>query len=72
MDLDRIVAELKQERGRLEQAIAALEGVGRGTPIAKRSEAKTGNKRGGMSATTKKRLSDAMKKSWAARKRKSA
>jgi len=47
MDVDRIVAELKMERGRLEEAIAALEGgIGRGAPMAKRSAAKIGNKRG--------------------------
>ena len=77
MDIDRIVAELKMERGRLEQAIAALEGeVSRGAPIAKRRAAAATNsstkKRGGISAAGRKRLSEAMKARWAARRSKLA
>ena len=77
MDLDRIVAELKRERGRLEQAIAALEGgVGRRAPIAKRRAAaaitSSTKQRGGISAAGRKRLSEAMKARWAARRSKLA
>lgn len=76
MELEKIVAELKQERDRLERAIAALEGVGRVAPVAKRGSTatatKTRNKRGGMSAATRKRLSEALKKRWAERRKKSA
>ena len=69
MDVERIVAELKMERGRLEQAIAALDGgVSRRAPIAKRRGAATTNsptkKRGGISAAGRKRLSEAMKARW--------
>ena len=77
MDVERIVAELKMERGRLEQAIAALDGgVSRRAPIAKRRGAATTNsptkKRGGISAAGRKRLSEAMKARWAARRSKLA
>jgi hypothetical protein len=59
MDIEHIVSELKSERDRLTQAIAALEGH---TP-------RSANRRrhgtpGKMSAATRKRMSDAMKARW--------
>jgi hypothetical protein len=75
LDLDRILADLKQERDRLSRAIAALEGV-RLTPGAEktniatpRSPALKGNERGGITPEGRRRLSIAMKKRWAERKR---
>ena len=82
MDVQKIIAELRSETERLNQAIAALEGVSsrQGTtksraPIktvtaVKKRQASTGKKtRGGMTEEGRKRLSEAMKKRWAARRK---
>ena len=76
MDLDRILADLKQERDRLSRAIAALEGAN-STPVAKkaiiatpRSAALNGKERGGLTPEGRRRLSLTMKKRWAERKKK--
>lgn len=76
MDLASIVAELKRERDRLDNAIAALEGSAarRGRPPGRRPGASTG-RRGGrrhMSAEARRRISEMMKKRWAERKRRGA
>ena len=81
LDLDKLVSDLAKERDRLGRAIAALLGsasaalsgggkkkrVGRpkGTTSKKR-------KRGGLTAAGRKRLSVAMKKRWAERRKNSA
>jgi hypothetical protein len=80
LDLDKLVADLAKERDRLGRAISALLGsasaalsgktkkrVGRpkGTTTKKR-------KRGGLTPEGRKRLSIAMKKRWAERKKKSS
>ena len=71
VNLDRILAELRSERDRLEKAIAALEAIGQtavpsrgriGRPRKKRSRRLTPEGR--------KRLSDMMKKRWAERRKK--
>ena len=70
MDTQRIIAELEAERDRLTKAIAALRG--RGRRGAKTGNARTGNAGRGqrhMSAAARQRISDAMKKRWAARKK---
>jgi hypothetical protein len=80
MDVQEIVAELKTERERLNQAIATLEDLGSGQETAKsRTPIKTaavGNMRqagkstrGRMTPEGRKRLSEAMKKRWAARRK---
>jgi hypothetical protein len=79
MDVQEIVAELKTERERLNQAIATLEHLGSGQETAKSRTPKTttvGNMwqagkstRGRMTAEGRKRLSEAMKKRWAARRK---
>jgi hypothetical protein len=76
LDLERIVADLKQERDRLSRAIAALEEVN-STPIAKKTKIATprpgvlqGRERGGLTPEGRRRLSAAMKKRWAERKKK--
>jgi hypothetical protein len=77
LELERIVADLKQERDRLNRAIEALEGAG-STRVAKQSGAAMaasmkvlqGKKRGGLTAEGRRRLSLAMKRRWAERKKK--
>jgi hypothetical protein len=75
LDLERILADLKQERDRLSRAIAALEGAS-STPGARkpniatsRSAALKGKERAGITPEGRRRLSMAMKKRWAERKR---
>ena len=74
MDTQRIVAELKRERDRLSQAIAALEGQSRNSNArasAKPHRAAGGKKkRGRLTPEGRKRLSDLMKKRWAEKKKK--
>ena len=67
MDLRDIIAQLHAQRGRLDQAIAALEGSAprRGRP----PRAVTNEKRRVMSAAARKRISAAMRARWAVRKR---
>ncbi len=73
MDIQKIVAELKHERERLNQAIAALEGIVSSAPEKAAivvARAKTKKKIGGLTAEGRKRLSDLMKKRWAERRKK--
>ncbi len=81
MDTRRILSELRAERARIEQAIAALEALDTTTAAtpARRGRrpgatAKPGPKpRGGrrnMSAEGRKRISEMMKKRWAERRKK--
>ena len=82
MDVQEIIAELRNETARLNQAIAALEGAGsrqeitksrtpvKAMSVAKIRQASTGKKPGkGMSAEARKRISEAMKKRWAAQRK---
>jgi hypothetical protein len=82
MDVQEIIAELRTETKRLNQAIAALEGVGsrQGTTNSRASiktvtavkmrQASKGKKaRKVMSAEARKRISEAMKKRWAAQRK---
>jgi hypothetical protein len=76
VDLAKIIADLKLERDRISRAIAALEGSAPalggkklGGIIHGRLSTK-GKKRGGITAEGRKRLSQAMKKRWAERKKK--
>ena len=62
MELERILAELKSERDRLEQAIAALDGTRTATNARRR--------RRHMSASAKAKISKAMKARWASGKMK--
>ena len=78
MDIQSIVAQLRQEASRMERAIAALTGLGsqparRGRPR-KKSQAKPakGKKSHRMSVAGRKRISAAMKQRWAKWKDKSA
>jgi len=71
MNVDEIVQQLKQQRNRLDAAIQALEGAGgkgkrRGRPP---GSANKSGKRRTMSTAARKRISQAMKKRWAQRKK---
>lgn len=72
LTVDRILTELKAERDRLNQAIAALEGTTaarQGRKKARNTEKRTRRR---MSAATRKRLSEAKRKWWAERKKQKA
>jgi hypothetical protein len=74
LDLDRIVAELEEERDRLEQAITLLR-ERNGTATVRKTTATNGKvssrpRARGLTAAGRKRLSEMMKKRWAERKRK--
>jgi hypothetical protein len=73
LDLERIVAELEQERDRLSQAIAVLKE--RNSRVTARKTAPGNGKvstgrRGGLTSAGRKRLSELMKKRWAERRKK--
>jgi len=71
MDIRQILDELRAERGRIDSAIAALESVGGKSGNGRRSV--TGKRRRRkMSAEGRKRISQAMKRRWAERRKKSA
>ena len=81
MDLERIVIDLKQERDRLSRAIAELEGRNPSRIVRKTvaaiprplTPAPTGDKRGkGLTPEGRRRLSLAMKKRWAERRKKAS
>jgi hypothetical protein len=78
MDIQSIVAQLKQEASRIENAIAALAGLGsqparRGRPPkAQQAAPAAPPKRRRMSVSARKRISAAMKQRWAQWKGKSA
>lgn len=74
MDIQNILGDLRKQREQIDQAIAALEGLGtgvrrRGRPAGSTSSA--GRPRRHMSASARKRISEMMKQRWAERKRKS-
>jgi hypothetical protein len=77
LDTDRILEELKQERARLDRAIAALDGPASPRVVARKVRvtaqqpvASQETKPGGMTSEGRKRLSLAMKKRWAERRKK--
>ncbi len=63
MDIEAIVRELEAERDRISNAVSLLQGNTGGDGRRK------GRKKRRMSAAGRKRISDAMKKRWAARKK---
>ncbi len=68
MDTAQIIAVLEEQKDIIETAIAALRGTGkaRGSKPGTRPGPNTGRH---LSAAAKKRISDAMKKRWAVRKK---
>lgn len=71
MNIDILLGELRSELVRIEQAIAALETLGGGTRP-RRGRPPKARRTGGMSASARKRISEAMKQRWAKWKGKSA
>jgi hypothetical protein len=78
MNVTEIVQQLREERGRLDAAIQALEGVSGGAAVkrrgrppgsGKKSASAAPRKRRGMSPAARKRIAAAMKARWAAAKR---
>ena len=80
LDLQRILRELKDERARLDRAIAALDGSsGRGvagrayaSEPSNSAAARPARRKHRLTAEGRRRLSENMKKRWAERKRKAA
>lgn len=76
MDVQQILSDLNRERNRLDQAIAALEGIRshtagrRGRPPGSKQAKPTSTRTGGITAAGRRRLSEMMKKRWAERKKK--
>jgi len=73
LDVEKIIADLKSERDRIGRAIDALSGSAprRGpAKMAASAPANTGKKRGRLTAAGRKRLSEAMKRRWAERRKK--
>jgi len=75
MDIQSVLSDLRRERERIDQAIAALEGLGSAGPRRRGRPVGSGNKSAGrprrhMSAAARKRISEMMKQRWAERKRK--
>jgi hypothetical protein len=77
LDLESIIAELKKERDRIGRAIAALEGAGSSSATTKSvaavpPSAPNQRQRGRLTPAGRKRLSEAMKKRWAERRKKAS
>jgi len=77
VDLENVLAELRSERGRIDHAISALEGLAgpsgprRGRPPKSKATPTITPRRRHMSASARKRISTAMKQRWAKWKGKS-
>lgn len=72
MDLQGILSDLKAERDRIARAIAALTGTGSTSSGRSIGRPKGSRRRGGMTPEGRRRLSLAMKKRWAERRKKKA
>jgi len=72
LDLARILTELKSERDRIDRAITLLATVGSSAATAAPGKLAVRPKRKGLTPAGRKRLSEAMKKRWAEKKRKRA
>ena len=77
LEIDRIVADLRREAERIGKAITALLGSATGVPAKRGRKAKAvpqgtqkRKRRGRLTPEGRKRLSEAMKKRWAERRRK--
>ena len=75
MDVEKIVADLRQERDRLSRAIAELEETDsprtarQANVVTSRRPALKAKKRGGLTPEGRRRLSLAMRKRWAERRK---
>ena len=71
MSIETILADLKREREQLDDAIAALEGSAGSAPGRASDRGTSGpRRRGGITPEGRRRLSEAMKKRWAERRKK--
>ena len=75
LEIDRIVADLRREAERIGKAITALLGSAAGAPAKRGPKAgsqgtQKRKRRGRLTPEGRKRLSEAMKKRWAERRRK--
>jgi hypothetical protein len=73
MDLQKILSELKAEEDRIARAIEALGGIASSSAVMKKRPGgarEPGRRGGGITPEGRRRLSEAMKKHWAARKEK--
>jgi hypothetical protein len=70
LSIDTIVAELKAERERINDAINALNEISSNGTSSKHSTTTAPQKSGGMTAAGRKRISEMMKARWAARRKK--
>lgn len=72
MDLEKIVEDLKRERDRLIHVITLLSGDSAAPRKTARKRATKGKRRGGMTSAGRRRLSLAMKRRWAERRKKAS
>ncbi len=70
MDLEKILTDLKLERDRLIHAITLLSGDSAAPRKTARKRAMRGRRRGGITPEGRRRLSLAMKRRWAERRKK--
>jgi hypothetical protein len=73
LDLQKILSELGAERDRIDRAIEALDGIASSSPVNKKRAGvarASGRRRGGITPEGRRRLSLAMKKRWAERRKK--
>ena len=73
LDIERIVADLKKERERIDRAIEALEKAGSPAGVGKRrsmGSTVSNKKKRGLTPAGRRRLSLMMKRRWAERRRK--
>ncbi len=69
MDISDILAELRTERDRIDDAIAAIEKLSNAATNHHAAPSRSINRRGSMSAAARKRMSRIMKLRWAAKKK---
>ena len=74
LNIEAIVSDLKAERTRIDNALAALGGLSPNGPKSRTrsSRPNTTRKRGHLSAAGRRRLSELMKKRWAERRKKAS
>ncbi len=73
LDIENILSELRKERDRINTAIEALEGGAVSSAAVKRGAGRaprSGRRRGGITPEGRRRLSQAMKRRWAERRKK--
>ena len=72
MNVMSIITQLKSERDRIDNAIAAIEGIGNRNVRSTRALSGTPRKRRRMSAAVRRKMSEAKKKWWVQRRKRAA